>query len=339
MSGTRSIFWITAVILTSLCAQPLAHAQRRRQPQPQQTAPDDSTVRAREAYERGRAAFTAGNFQEALTAFQEAYQLKPHPTVLVSVAECQERLEQWTAAAQTLDQYLRDSPQARDRAQIEEKLAAIRARPAVLNVTSEPPGGHIFVDGTDTGKVTPAEVEVAPGDHTIKVTLEGHTDAEEQVTVAFAERRDMPVTLDTTEPDDTQPPAPLPEREPEGTPAALYVGAGLAGVGLVAGSVFGFMALSEKSDFNDNPTTEAADRGERYALIADISLGVAVAAGVATVVMYLTTGSTSETAEGQGGEGGGDDDTDETQDDDYVRLRVLPLAARGGGGLAARLDF
>lgn len=344
MNGSRTTFWIGAIMLVSLCAEPMAAAQRRRRPGPQgDQAPvqDEATTRAREAYERGRTAFAAGNFQEALTAFQEAYDAKPHPTVLVSIAECQERLEQWSATVETLERYLRDSPQARDREAMEQKIAAIRARPAVLNITSEPPGAKIFLDGTDTGKVSPSELEVAPGDHTIKLTLEGHVDAEEQVTVTFAERRDMPLSLDVPEPDEPVRPPPSEEHVSEGTPLALYLGAGLTGVGLVAGTVMGFLALSEKSDFDDNPTASTADSGERYALIADISFGVAVAAGIATAIMYFSRSGSSESAEA-GGEGeGGDDDGggDETQDEDYVRLRLMPLATRGGGGLAAHLEF
>lgn len=351
MKGQSLIVWIAAVTLVSLCAEPLALAQRRRRPGGGEAAPvqDEATTRAREAYERGRAAFTAGNFQEALTAFQEAYEAKPHPTVLVSIAECQERLEQWGATVETLEHYLRDSPQARDREAMEQKIAAIRARPAILNVTSEPPGAKIFLDGTDTGKVTPSELEVAPGDHTIKLTLEGHTDAEEQTTVTFGERRDMPLTLDTPEPEDTGE-QPVPEEHvSEGTPVALYVGAGLAGVGLVAGTVFGFMALSEKSDFDDAPSTDSADRGERFALLADISFGVAVAAGIATAVMIFTKSGSSSSADsdddGDSEEGDGDGEEqeeheDETQDENYVRnLQILPLATRGGGGIAAQVEF
>lgn len=349
MNGTRSVTWIAALMFVSLCAEPYALAQRRRRPGQQDAAPvqDEATTRAREAYERGRAAFTAGNFQEALTAFQEAYAAKPHPTVLVSVAECQERLEQWPATVATLEQYLRDSPEARDREAMEAKIAAIRARPAVLNVTSEPPGAKIFLDGTDTGKATPSELEVSPGDHTVKLTLEGHVDAEEQVTVSFGERRDMPLTLDTPEPDDTTPATPPEERVSEGTPAALYVGIGLTGIGVVAGTVFGIMALSEKSDFDDNPSADIADRGDRFALIADISFGVAVAAGIASAVMLLSSSGSAESEDGDDGDaddddGEGDDqddDDDESQDENYVRLRVLPLATRGGGGVAAHLEF
>jgi serine/threonine-protein kinase len=45
-----------------------------------------------------------------------------------------------------------------------------------LSVTSDPPGANIEVDGNDTGKVTPAEIPVAPGQHRVVLHLDGfHT--------------------------------------------------------------------------------------------------------------------------------------------------------------------
>jgi len=333
MDGRRAIPWIAAVVLTGSWAEPAAEAQRRRRPaHGEEAAPvDEDTQRAREAYERGRTAFQAGSFREALSAFQEAYDTKPHPTVLVSIAECQERLGQLPQAVTTLEQYLRESPQARDRAQVEEKIAAIRARPATLVISSEPPGAAIVVDGEGTGKVTPADVEVAPGDHTVKLTLSGYRDAEEQVTVTFAERREMPVGLEEANARDTGmeeegEPEPEPEQPREGgTPAAVFIGVGLAGVGLVAGGVFGFLALGEKSDFDDNPTDDTADSGERFALLADVSFGVAAAAGIATICYFITRGSAA-------------DDAEEVPDEE-VRLRLSPMIGRRTGGLAAQLEF
>src|SRR5688572_21213171 len=124
MDGRRAILGIATVVLTAVWAEPAAEAQRRRRPRAEGAAAprDDDTMRAREAYGRGRAAFQAGSYREPLSAFQEAYDTKPHPTVLVSVAECQERLGQLPQAVETMEQYLRDSPQARDRAQIEERI-------------------------------------------------------------------------------------------------------------------------------------------------------------------------------------------------------------------------
>ena len=53
-----------------------------------------------------------------------------------------------------------------------------------ISVTSNPPGAEIFLDGADTGNVTPAAFgNIAPGDHTIAVSLDGFNPASMNVTV------------------------------------------------------------------------------------------------------------------------------------------------------------
>jgi len=44
---------------------------------------------------------------------------------------------------------------------------------AVLRVDSSPPTAHIDVDGKSTGKATPAELQLAPGKHTVSVHMSG----------------------------------------------------------------------------------------------------------------------------------------------------------------------
>ncbi|MBI2896522.1 MAG: PEGA domain-containing protein [Deltaproteobacteria bacterium] len=328
-------FFGCALALALVAWQPLAGAQPRRRPaRPQPAAEpvqDDATQRAREAYDRGRTQFAAQQYREALAAFQAAYDAKPHPTVLISIAECQERLEDFRAAVATLERYLADSPEARDRQQVQERIAAHRTRPAKINVTSEPAGAAIGVDGSASGQVTPATIEIAPGAHTISLTLEGYENATQEITVEFAERRDLPLTLQTPVPEEPElppEPAPVEEARTGGETAPVWVAAGVAGVGLVAGAVLGFLALSDRSDFDDKPTVETADRGERFALFADIAFGVGIAAAVTTAVLYFTRSESAESSEGE----------DETELE-ALRLRLTPLAARNGAGVQAHLRF
>lgn len=334
MESSRGVFGF-ALVLALVASQSLANAQPRRRPaRPQPAAEpvqDEATQRAREAYDRGRTQFGAQQYQEALASFQAAYDARPHPTVLISIAECQERLEDYRAAVTTLEKYLRDSPEARDRQQVQERIAAHRSRPAKLNVTSEPAGAAISVDGNPSGQVTPATIEVAPGAHTIALALEGYENATQEVTVEFAERRDLPMVLETPIPEEPEPPtepAPIEETRTEGESAPVWVAAGVAGVGLVGGAVLGFLALSDKSDFDDNPTVETADRGERFALFADIAFGVGIAAAVTAAVLYFSR-SEPESAEGESS------DTDL----EALRLQLVPLAARNGAGVQAHLAF
>ena len=56
-----------------------------------------------------------------------------------------------------------------------------------ISVTSEPPGADIEIDGTPTGKVTPARVPVAEGQHRVVVHLDGYRNAQVTATVNKAQ--------------------------------------------------------------------------------------------------------------------------------------------------------
>jgi len=47
---------------------------------------------------------------------------------------------------------------------------------SIMNVASEPPGASIFVDGKDTGHVTPAQITIEKGAHTVLVRKAGYLD-------------------------------------------------------------------------------------------------------------------------------------------------------------------
>lgn len=58
------------------------------------------------------------------------------------------------------------------------------ARTGSIHVQSTPTGAGIFLNGSDTGRVTDSILtDIAPGTHTIKLIKEGHIDAEDRVSV------------------------------------------------------------------------------------------------------------------------------------------------------------
>jgi hypothetical protein len=61
------------------------------------------------------------------------------------------------------------------------------------------------------------------------------------------------------------------------------------------GTVFGVIALGDKSDYDKNPTTKTADNGDTHALIADMAFGVALTFGVTSAVLFLTKDETTAT--------------------------------------------
>lgn len=330
------------------------------------SAPTDAQrARARQLYGEGQAHFDAGRFEQAQAAFQGAYDQVPNPVVLLGVASAQERLGNSADAARTLRLYLRERPDAPDRATITERIAQLdptgaTAEPATaatgtIRVVCTPAGAAITIDGQDTGRTAPADLEVAPGEHTVTLTLEGHQPVTETVMVAPGGMNELALTLaaveegvplEGTEADalgetgegDAEAEAdamtsPPPLTAADTSPSTgVWVTTAIAGVGLVTGTVFGFLALSAQSDFDSNPTADAADRGETFALVADLAFGVAIAAGVTAIVLYATDRPAAEAE--------GDVDAEPTaRRDQAPRLTLAPWGGPSGGGAAMRLQF
>jgi tetratricopeptide (TPR) repeat protein len=271
-------------------------------PPPAAAAPPTEAQRAaaREAYTRGQALFAQSKFADARVAFQEAYDAVPNPVVLFSLAECQLRLGNFEEAHATFTKYLADRPDAPERADVDRKLAEIAAMPATLVLTSAPAGAGIRIDGADTGKVTPADVELLRGEHTLELTLAGHSAISESVTAKAAVRHELHAELQPLPP----PPPPVavvppppPRPAPEPPTEAIWLTSIVGATGLVTGTVLGFMALAERSDYDANPTAESADRGERLALFADVAFGVGAISALTAIVLYATGDEPSEPAE------------------------------------------
>ncbi len=72
---------------------------------------------------------------------------------------------------------------------------------------------------------------------------------------------------------------------------ALYA-AGVAGIGAGVGAVFGTLALENKRDYERSPTYANSDNGNNDAAYADGGIALAVAAGITSLVLFLTSDPT-----------------------------------------------
>jgi tetratricopeptide (TPR) repeat protein len=119
-------------------------------------SPED-TEAARLAFERGVAAYESGSFEEALVSFQRAYELLHDPQILFNVATVADRLRRDQLALEAYEGYLAGMPAAPDRANVEARIAAIRASLASASSPEEttPPG-------EGTGTVAPIEPSPPP---------------------------------------------------------------------------------------------------------------------------------------------------------------------------------
>ncbi len=267
---------------------------------PQESAEKDIQVIAREHYQNGKSFYEDGKYAEALVEFQAAFDAKPHPIVLKSIAECKALTGDVVGAIETLELFLA-APITPGRDTVIGRLDELRGMVGTVEVKSEPPGAQIVIDGKDTEKVTPAIITVNFGDREIVLTVPDYepvakTTKPEKgarstaVFVNFAEEGVSTIT-DVVAPVG---PVPGPEPQPEikvdkpGPHPAFWACMAVAGVTLVSGTVFGTMALADEKDYNDHPTEAKKDAGERNALIADISFGIAIAAAVAGTVVLFT---------------------------------------------------
>lgn len=304
MRNVRSALGVLAVVATVIgFASGLAEAQTtptQAAAAPTQTERD----RARQFYTEGQAAFTAGNFAQAETAFVQAYGTIANPVVLLSIAQAQERQSRFRETVVTLEQYLRDRSDAPDRAAVQARIDTMKAMPGTLRVTSIPGGASVEIDGAPSQGVTPFEVSLAPGTHTVRLVKDGYQPQESSVTIEFAATEsvslDLPraeaVAAAATEPAQASEPIATAETSVSTDDAssagpdytAAYVTASIGGAALIAGSVLGFMALNEQADFDKAPTQAKADKGESLSLFADVSFGVAGAALVTSLVLFFT---------------------------------------------------
>ena len=305
----------------------------------QVSAPSDAQrARARELYGEGQRAFADGRFAVALTAFEGAYAEVPNPVVLLGVASAQEGLGHREDAARTLRRYLAERATAPDRASVEQRIAALdpsgaTAAPAVTApvvtapaVTAPVVAAPVVTPPAVTAPAVTAPADVAhaageeasEGDVALPETAEGGAT---EGTASDAADEDT-----SSEDAGADAPAAAPTASDDGPSTVVWATTAVAGVGLVTGTVLGFLALSAQSDFDATPSTDTADRGEMFALTADLAFGVAIASGVSAIVLYAT-------------EGHGEAATSAAQSSGGVRFSMAPWAGPNGGGAGARLAF
>lgn len=117
-------------------------------------------------------------------------------------------------------------------------------------------------------------------------------------------------------------PSAVPGSGPPEPGIGVWITVGIAAAALVLGTVMGFLALSEQSSFGAQPSHATADRGTAFALTADIAFGVAGAAALTAIILYIVDASS-------GGEASAE----------TVGLQLNPWASHQGGGFSAQLRF
>ncbi len=192
---------------------------------------------------------------------------------------------------------------------------------------------RVLLDGQILAeKVSASAVQVDPGERTFRVELDGKPPIERKVVIREGEKgRVLEFSFADAKPQTTEPPGGDVSKGSGGIPVASWVlgGVGVVGLGLFA--TFGAIGLSEKSDAEDpaggcapNCTDDEVSSIRGKFLVADISLGVGVAAlGAAVIVAFAS--------------GGGDGEATATTSAPSLRVGAAPLP--GGGFASASGNF
>jgi hypothetical protein len=293
---------------------------------------EDTKEQAKEAYIEASGLFKEGKFEEAVPLFEKADELFPGAAPKHKIAVCYDKLGKTQEAIDAYQTFIDSDPGEKYADRVEsskQRIAELQAQlPAKVMIVVGPEGvgaTQITVDGTPAGG---SELSLPAGEHTVVISAEGYQPVTEVVTVQGGEDKKLEVTLapmaapPPPEPATPPPPPPPPQDDGGHSNVPAYVTLGIAGAGVILGTIFGIQALGAKSDFDDDPTVENADDAERAALIADMSFGVALTFGITGAVLLFS---------------GGDDEAPEEAASAMPEL--LPMAGPKGGGMAATWKF
>jgi tetratricopeptide (TPR) repeat protein len=239
--------------------------------------------RARLHFQSGAAYYDAGEYESAVREFQSAYDLSQRPQLFYNLYLCEQAIGNLGAAAAHLERYLAEVEEIENRDTLQSRLVHLRERVARQAAGEEDPG--------------PTAEEAA----------------EQQQRAAPSDEEERAVA-------DPTPPPPPPDRGPN---VGAIAGFSVAALGVIGAVIFGPLTIAEDSSLAGGcgaarACTDAdTSTLSTYALLTDVSLGVALAGALAgTLFLVLDMSS--------GGDG------------ERASLRVSPLAGPGTAGLTVR---
>ena len=155
------------------------------------TARADDAQKARDLFTQGNTYFDLGQFDKAIDAWQSGYQLKNDPGFLYNIAQAYRTTGEAQKAIFFYKRYLSNSPKARNRSEVEQKIEALQKQLSVQEQAkglpppgpfgpdnpgasgappaTEPPSAPavgnpevVVADGTTAGASTPAQGTTSP---------------------------------------------------------------------------------------------------------------------------------------------------------------------------------
>jgi hypothetical protein len=147
---------------------------------------DRDLARARVLDQQGVRAYREERYNDAIRFFEEARKVGGPPSEIWNIAKCHVRMDEPEDAAKYIEEYLdQKGLSPGDRAEAEQQLREIQHRHSTLTVASSPPGATVYLEGHHWAGVTPATIDIAPGDHKVTIELAGHDPVDRSITAKF----------------------------------------------------------------------------------------------------------------------------------------------------------
>lgn len=198
-------------------------------------------------FEAGIEAYRSQRWADAAAHFEAAQKLRPHPVVLFNWALAESKLQRYVSALAHFEQVLADPETPKDLLpEVQNEKAQAERNVATLEIDAVE-GALAFVDEQPVERVA----RVDPGEHRVRVELDGKTLLEKTLQLRAGERlrlavdRPKEVVVPPPDPPPTRPPPPP---QPGPSPLWFYVG---AGVTAVVGGVTVWSALDTQRAFDD----------------------------------------------------------------------------------------
>jgi hypothetical protein len=274
---------------------------------------------ARKLYNEGRELRDKGDVEGAIKKFEQAHTLAATPITGYELGKTHLQLGHLVQAREAFLSVARvevakDESKNSAKARTESAKLAEELRARIPSLRIVPDGlaagatAVVLIDGVPLpGNTVGVPYAVNPGAHEVVVTVvDAEGQATQKVEVAEGETREIKVDVSALVPVKKVAPKPIVSPQPRPAPATsplVWIGFGIAGVGIATGAVTGAMSLSKASSVKDQcddtrcPRTVQSDldSGKTLGTVSTIAFGVGIV-GLAIGVVGLVSGGRSTEA-------------------------------------------
>ncbi|WP_437601472.1 PEGA domain-containing protein [Sorangium sp. So ce590] len=229
--------------------------------------------KARKLYMEGVAASEKGRWADAYASFVAAWALQKHYTIAGGMGTCELMLQRYVDAAKHLAIYVREiekdaTATAEERAAALKTFAQARAKVGAVRLHVNVENAEVAVGQEVVGAAPLLDpVFLEPGAHTISVRRQGYEPASVAVELKAGEEIERSVELKSARasepPQDQKRETPWQGKDvkdPGPNRTLLIAGGAVAGVGVVAGTVFTVLALGKGGDAENLRDSVRSDR-------------------------------------------------------------------------------